>query len=155
MRVVVTGGRDADADELAFLTGQLRRRLLELDVEDVRHERSGLSAPQGAKSGELIAVGALVVSLAPTLLPPVLGLVETWMRSRPVRTVKIEADGRVLELGHASPEQQQRLVEAFLAGAEAGPAAGASTAPATAAITPGADGEAPPTAAPLPGAGSS
>jgi hypothetical protein len=43
-----------------------------------------------------------------------LRLVETWMRNRPVRTVKVDIDGRTLELGHASAEQQRHLVDAFL-----------------------------------------
>nr|WP_237492949.1 hypothetical protein [Streptomyces sp. YIM 132580] len=94
---------------------QLRGRLLELDVEDVRPVRSEADAPEGAKSGELIAAGAMVLSLAPTLFRPVLRVVETWMQNRPVRTVKIEINGHQMELGHASPAQQQRVVEAFLA----------------------------------------
>lgn len=115
MSLVVSGETDVDQEELAQLTAQLRRRILELDVDDVRTARSDEGMPEGAKTGELMAVGTLAVGLAPTVLRPVLRLVETWMQSRPVRTVKVDVDGRVLELGHASPEQQQRLVEAFLA----------------------------------------
>ncbi|MFG2208803.1 hypothetical protein [Streptomyces sp. NPDC048638] len=114
MSLVVSGGIDADQEELDELTSHLRRRLLELDIDDVRPVRPGGDIPEGAKPSELIAVGALAVSLAPMTLRPVLHLVETWMRNRPVRTVKVDVDGRVLELGHATPEQQQRLVEAFL-----------------------------------------
>jgi hypothetical protein len=65
------------------------------------------------------------------VLRPALRLVETWMQNRPVRTVKIEVDGRVLELGHATAQQQQRLVESFLSG------------------TSGADGAGEPSAAPI------
>ncbi|MEV5239071.1 hypothetical protein AB0K89_08155 [Streptomyces cinnamoneus] len=114
MGLVVSGGSDVDQEEVEQLTTQLRRRLLELDVDDVRTARSDGETPEGAKPGELMAVGALAISLAPTVLRPVLRLVETWMQNRPVRTVKIEVDGHVLELGHVSPQQQQRLVEAFL-----------------------------------------
>ncbi|WP_257584870.1 MULTISPECIES: hypothetical protein [unclassified Streptomyces] len=115
IRLMVTGGADVDQEELAYLTGQLRRRLLELEVDDVRGVQPDGDVPEGAKPGALVAVGALVVSLAPTVLRPVLHLVETWMQSRPVHTVKVDVGGRLLELGHASPEQQQLLVEAFLA----------------------------------------
>ncbi|WP_329181824.1 hypothetical protein [Streptomyces sp. NBC_01477] len=114
MRLVVSGHADVDQAELDALTAQLRRRLLELDVDDVRLDRSGETAPEGAKSGEVITVGALAVSLAPVLLRPVLRLVETWMQNRPVRSVTVDVDGRTIELGHASAEQQQRLVDAFL-----------------------------------------
>jgi hypothetical protein len=131
MRLVVSGEADVDQDELDELAAQLRRRLLELDVDDVRVGRSDGTVPEGAKPGELIAVGALAVSLAPAVLRPALRLVETWMQNRPVRTVKIEVDGRVLELGHATAQQQQRLVESFLSG------------------TSGADGAGEPSAAPI------
>ncbi|MFC0600218.1 hypothetical protein [Streptomyces palmae] len=116
IRLTVSGESDVDQEELGELTAQLRRRLLELEVDDVRTVRRDGDVPEGAKPGELIAVGALAVSLAPAVLRPVVRLVETWIQNRPVRTVKIETDGRVLELGHASPEQQQRLVDAFLEG---------------------------------------
>ncbi|MES4892915.1 hypothetical protein [Streptomyces sp. NPDC096012] len=115
LRLVVVGEIDVDQEELDSLTAQLRRRLLEIDVDDVRTVPSGDALPDGAKAGELIAVGALAVSLAPAVLRPALRLVETWMKNRPVKSVKLEMDGRVIELGHVSAEQQQQLIEAFLA----------------------------------------
>ncbi|WP_329352903.1 hypothetical protein OG226_48995 [Streptomyces sp. NBC_01261] len=39
-----------DAEELVTLTLQLRRRLLELDVDDVRLARSDRSAPDATKA---------------------------------------------------------------------------------------------------------
>ncbi|MFL4908380.1 effector-associated constant component EACC1 [Streptomyces sp. MMS24-I2-30] len=115
MRLAVTGAADVDQDELDQLTRELRRQLLELDVADVRVARSDGAVPEGAKPGELIAVGALVVSLAPAVLRPALRLLETWMRNRPVRTVKVDVDGRTLELDHASAQQQQQVLDAFVA----------------------------------------
>jgi hypothetical protein len=114
MRLVVSGEDDVDQEELDELTLHLRQRLLELDVDDVQVGRANGAAPEGSKPGELIAVGTLAVSLAPAVLRPALRLVETWIRNRPVRTVKVDIDGRTLELGHASAEQQRRLVDAIL-----------------------------------------
>ncbi|MHC3470408.1 hypothetical protein ACYF6T_17025 [Streptomyces sp. 7R007] len=114
MCVVLSGEADVDREELDTLTRQLRQRLLELDVDDVRPEAAGEPAPEGAKPGEVVTVGALVVTLAPAVLRPALRLLETWLTSRPVRTVRVEVDGHVLELGHASEEQQQLLTEAYL-----------------------------------------
>ncbi|MGW2718980.1 hypothetical protein [Streptomyces sp. NPDC001492] len=116
MRLVLSGGEELDVEELDSLTRQLRKRLLELDVDDVRVERSDAAPPPGAKPGGLITVGALAVTLAPAVFRPALRVVETWLQNRPVRTVKIEVDGRTLELGQASPEEQRLLVEAFLEG---------------------------------------
>ena len=119
MRLVLSGGDELDQEELEALTAQLRQRLLELDVDDVRVERSGEAPPAGAKPGDIIAVGALAVTLAPAVFRPALRLVETWLKNRPVRTVKVDVDGHTLELGHASPQQQQLLVETFLEGIRA------------------------------------
>jgi membrane-associated two-gene conflict system component 1 (EACC1) len=112
--VELVGTGDTDEEELAYLAGLLRQELLELDVEDVRVARSAAEPPRLAKSGEAIAVGALVVTAAPLLLRQVLKLIDTWLRNRPLRTVKVELDGRSIELSHASREDQQRLIDLFV-----------------------------------------
>jgi hypothetical protein len=114
MRLELSGGDELGQEELESFTAQLRQRLLELDVDDVRMERSDGVPPPGAKSSDLITVGALAVTLAPAVFRPALRVVETWLQNRPVRTVKIDVGGRTLELGHASPDEQRLLVEAFL-----------------------------------------
>ncbi|MFK0295278.1 hypothetical protein ACIQU6_33075 [Streptomyces sp. NPDC090442] len=110
----LTGASDTDPEELSALTEQLRRALLELDVDDVRLARGGAPAPAGAKPAEAIAVGALVVTAAPVLVRQVLNLVDTWLRNRPVRTVTVELDGGKIELTNASREDQGRLIDAFV-----------------------------------------
>lgn len=114
MHLFATGEPDVDDEELDELGRQLRRRLLELDVDDVRAAHSGAGIPVGAKPGEAIALGAFIVSLAPAVLPSVLQLLDTWIQNRPVRSIKVELDGRSIELGDALPEERQRLIEAFL-----------------------------------------
>ncbi|MDC7336414.1 hypothetical protein [Streptomyces lydicus] len=110
----LAGASDTDAEELQSLAEQLRRALMELDVEDVQLARRSAAAPEGAKPGEALAVGALVVTTAPLLVRQVLQLVDTWLRNRPVRSVKVELDGASIELGHASAEDQRRLIDAFV-----------------------------------------
>jgi hypothetical protein len=56
-------GPDAEPDEVAEATAQLRRELLNLDVESVEQLRVG-APPPGAKAVELAALGALVVTVA-------------------------------------------------------------------------------------------
>ncbi|MFH8448800.1 hypothetical protein ACH4CD_06120 [Streptomyces fungicidicus] len=125
MRLVLTGSQDSDQEELDELTLRLRERLLELDVDDVELNRSG-DIPAGAKPVDAIAVGALVVTVAPIALRSVLDLVRTWIETRPVRTVSITLGEDSLELEAVSPAEQQRLIDAFLAarGPEAEPAGG-------------------------------
>ncbi|MFC9230825.1 hypothetical protein ACFTZI_18005 [Streptomyces decoyicus] len=110
----LTGASDTDAEELQSFAEQLRRALLELDVEDVQLARQGGAAPEGAKPGEVIAVGALVVTAVPLLVRQVLQLVDTWLRNRPLRSVTVEIDGDTIELGNASAEDQRRLIDAFV-----------------------------------------
>ncbi|MGW9173684.1 hypothetical protein [Streptomyces decoyicus] len=110
----LTGASDTDAEELQSLAEQLRRALLELDVDNVRLARQGGVAPEGAKPGEVIAVGALVVTTVPLLVRQVLQLVDTWLRNRPLRSVTVEIDGDTIELGNASAEDQRRLIDAFV-----------------------------------------
>ncbi|MEU5666638.1 hypothetical protein [Streptomyces longwoodensis] len=106
---------DTDEDELLQLSSQLRRSLLELDVEDARLARSAGDAPPGAKSGELIAAGAVVVTAVPFILRQVLQLADTWMQNRPVRGIKVELEDRTIELSDASAVERERLIDAFLA----------------------------------------
>lgn len=110
----LAGASDTDAEELQSLGEQLRRALLELDVENVQLARRSAAAPEGAKPGEALAVGALVVTTVPLLVRQVLQLVDTWLRNRPLRGIKVELDGESIELGHASVEDQRRLIDAFV-----------------------------------------
>ncbi|MFE9771752.1 hypothetical protein ACFYOV_08800 [Streptomyces sp. NPDC005931] len=114
MQLVLAGREDSDQEELGRLTLRLRERLLELDVDDVALDRSG-HIPDGAKPVDAIALGALVVTMAPLALRSVLGLVQTWIENRPVRTVSISLGEDTLELEAVSSADQQRLIDAFLA----------------------------------------
>jgi hypothetical protein len=104
---------DSDPVEVDDLTGQLRRRLLELDVENVEPVRSS-DIPAGAKSIDAAAIGALTVTMSPAVISAVIGLVKSWMTDRPVRTAKLTIGGDSIELTHASSADQERLVRMFL-----------------------------------------
>ncbi|MYV98843.1 hypothetical protein GT354_11215 [Streptomyces sp. SID3343] len=118
VRLELMGLPDTDENELRRLRGQLRRSLLELDVADVRLARSSGDVPSGAKSGQLIAAGTLVVTAAPFVLRQVFQLVDTWLKNRPVRGIKVELGGRTIELSDASIAERERLIDAFLASHE-------------------------------------
>jgi hypothetical protein len=77
--------------------------------------RSSGDIHPGAKSGELIAAGTVVVTAAPFILRQVLQLADTWLKNRPVRGIKVELDGRTIELSDASAAERERLIDAFLA----------------------------------------
>jgi hypothetical protein len=105
----------AEADELAELTGQLRRTLLELDVDAVEPVPSG-QAPPDAKAVEALALGGLLVSLANAsgLLGSVVEAIQSWLVGRGPRSVRLELDGDVLEVSGVSSRRQDELVKVWL-----------------------------------------
>ncbi len=114
LTLVVEGRADSDLQELAKLTGQLRRQLLELDVEDVRLLRGG-EIPRGAKIADPVAIGGLLVTLGPAAIQGVVGLAQHWLKDRPVSGIKLTLGGDTIELTNASPEQVEQLTRAFIA----------------------------------------
>lgn len=114
LTVVIERGPDVDLEELDLLSHQLRDELLQLDIEDVEHLREG-TAPPGSKAVDPAAVGAMVVTLAPAVLPGVIGLLQSWLRGRPAAGVKVTLGRDSLELTNATTEQVEQLTRAFLA----------------------------------------
>jgi hypothetical protein len=110
LAVIVDAGPDSDAEQVADLARQLRRQLLELDVEAADLKREGI-APPGTRAGEhAVAFGALLVTLAPTLLSSVVELIKAWA-ARPGRRARIEVGDEEWEIGGLSRADQHRLVQ--------------------------------------------
>jgi hypothetical protein len=105
---------DADPERVDVLTGYLREELLQLDVDDVRRATGG-PPPEGSRSFEVAAIGALLVAASEmaTSLDQIIAVVRKWAGGGP-RTVKITLGGDSLELSNASREQQNELVHAFI-----------------------------------------
>jgi hypothetical protein len=114
LTLAIEGAPDSDAEELARLTGQLRSQLLELDVDRVDLVRGG-QAPPGSKVADPITIGAIIITLAPTVIQAVIGLVQNWHKDHPVSSVKVTLGDDSLELSNASPEQLEQLARAFIA----------------------------------------
>ncbi len=110
----VAVGPDADDEELAQATLQLRRELLELDVEKVEIPPAG-QPPAGSRAVDLAALGSLVVTVAQSqLLGPVVAAVRSWLASSPNRSIKLVLGGDVLELTGVSSNEQRRLTDEWL-----------------------------------------
>jgi len=107
-------GPDADTEEVAEATAQLRRELLDLDVDAVELPPAG-EPPPGTRAVELAALGALVVTVAQSqLLASVVAAVRSWLAISPRRSIKLELGGDVLELTGVSSDQQRRLTDEWL-----------------------------------------
>ena len=111
--LVLEGDFDVRPEELDRITHQLRGDLLRLDVEDAELLAGG-AVPAGAKSPDAVSIGALAVTLSAGVLEAMVLLVTGWLRSRPVRSVKVTLGEDSLELSDAAEADQERLIRAFL-----------------------------------------
>jgi hypothetical protein len=88
--VLALDSTDGDADAIDAEARRLRRELSELDVESVSLATGG-DVPEGAKAADVAALGTLLVTTLPAVLPKLLELVQGWVQRRDGRTVKIHA----------------------------------------------------------------
>jgi hypothetical protein len=104
----------ADAEEVAEAAAQLRRELLDLDVDAVELVRAG-EPPPGTRAVDVAALGALVVTVAQSqVLSHVVAVVRSWLAMSPQRSIKLELGGDALELTGVSSREQQRLTDEWL-----------------------------------------
>ena len=106
-----------DAGDLAELAGWLRGELLDLDVQGV-DRLPGEAVPSGAK-GVADVAGWLLVQLGPEALRAVLAKVADWV-TRNDRVVEVSYGGDTLKLGRATREQQEKIIDGWLARHPAG-----------------------------------
>jgi hypothetical protein len=114
---------NASAEDVDRLTRALRGALLGIDdVEAVRPASAG-PAPEGSKAVGVEALGALLVAVEPTVevVRRVLDVVRSWLghgsaEASSSRTMRVTVNGHTIEL-IPTPDQQQALVEKFLADA--------------------------------------
>jgi hypothetical protein len=112
--IQVALGPGADAEEVAGAAGQLRRELLDLDLDAVEPVRAG-EPPPGTRAVDVAALGALVVTVAQSqVLSQVMAVVRSWLARSPQRSIKLEVGGDALELTGLSSREQQRLTAEWL-----------------------------------------
>lgn len=80
---------DGEPDELYNSTRSLQREVADLNVDSVRPASLG-PAPEGTKSAEALAVGALIVTLAPVVVPALVDLLKTWTARQTATPTKIK-----------------------------------------------------------------
>jgi hypothetical protein len=114
LRILLTE-EEAPTEHLEELAAQLRRELLQLDVDEVSPVKSA-HAPPGSRGWDMAQVGALLVTLnqSAAALGTVVGAVRRWRdRCRVRPTIRLEIDGDVLEIAETSPEQSARAFQLF------------------------------------------
>jgi hypothetical protein len=113
--VQVAVGPDGEAEEVAQAALQLRRELLDLDVDAVEVPGAG-EPPPGSRAVDVAALGALVVNIADSqLLAAVVAAVRSWLAGSSRRSIKLQLGGDALELTGVSSKDQRRLTDEWLA----------------------------------------
>lgn len=113
LTIEIDVGPDAEAAELDEAARQLRRELLDLDVDDVT--RPVETAPAGARGVDVAALGSLLVTAGQSAIGAIAAVLGSWLSRQSQRSVKLQIGEDTIELTDASVEQQQLLLDAFLA----------------------------------------
>jgi hypothetical protein len=106
-------GPDADEEEAAQLTQQLRNSLLDLDVDAVDPIHSAV-APARTKAVEAITLAGLAVTLAPIALKEVMKCIETWLARHDGASISFETNGRKITITGTPSKEQERIVEELI-----------------------------------------
>lgn len=112
IHVIADTGPESDDMERAEGTAQLRRLLLQHGVEEVRLQRDGVRVP-GAKAGDGIVLGALLVTLAPHAFGAVVSAIQAWSARASGRSVEIVEGERSLIASGLSEQEQRELIDDF------------------------------------------
>jgi len=115
LRLNLHTGPEVDVEELEKHTLQLKKELIELDVEAVDFVSAGES-PEKVKAGDPITWGTLLLTLAASggVLTSLISALQSWLTTRDRRSVTLEIDGDKLEVAGISSEEQRRLIDAWL-----------------------------------------
>lgn len=107
-----------DADDVAEVASWLRSELLDMDVLAV--DRLSSDVVPAAAKGVAEVAGWLLVQLGPEGLRAVLAKVADWV-TRNDRVVEVSYGSDTLKLGRATREQQEKIIDSWLARHPAGP----------------------------------
>ena len=114
IRVKIKGDIREDPELLDTYSRRLREEVLELDVDSFDYE-SQADAPKGSK-GVGSAVGDMILSLAPLdyALSGVMGAVQSFVTRNDQCSITLEIGGNMISIDGTLPEEQQKLVDAWI-----------------------------------------
>jgi hypothetical protein len=111
--VAVARDGQTDDDELSSVTADLRRELLDLDVERVDPVES-TDVPEGAKAGVGEVLGWLSAALAAGRGPALVAYLRQWS-TRTRHTIVITYGDESLNLTNATDAQVEKIVDSWTA----------------------------------------
>ena len=111
--VSIGGATSGDFERADEEARRLRTELAEFDVESVEIPAVG-AVPAGAKSAEAVALGSLLVTLLPSVVPKMIEFLQSWALRGNGRTIKIRVtsgDRTVdVEVGTGSEAEVKKLL---------------------------------------------
>ncbi|QFZ19863.1 effector-associated constant component EACC1 [Saccharothrix syringae] len=113
--LVVEPDPDVDPDSADRLARRLRTEVAQLDV-DARLAAAGPS-PEGAKVGDPVALGAVLVALSASggVFPLLVETVRDWLARQAARhRVSLTVDGDTITLEKATAAERRALVDAYV-----------------------------------------
>ena len=112
---VIVNPAENDEDYRDELTRQLVRECEDLDGVMEAGLASAGEAPEGARAGELISIGQIIIEVLPEVLVALIGAVQAWMLRDAGRTTRIKVGGTELEIpAKMGPEEVRKLAERLL-----------------------------------------
>ncbi|VVB64550.1 Uncharacterised protein [uncultured archaeon] len=114
LKLMIDAGPEADQERLEQLTHELRRDLMDLDVDLVEIPKLKGKAPEGTKVVGIAEIGTLLVTLAPSVLSPVISCINTWVSSRKSGEIVIELNGQKLQLKNIPISERQKMFSEFI-----------------------------------------
>ena len=106
------GGDDAELDEF---TRQLKAEVKDLSVDSVEQVSAGTS-PDGTKAADFAAIGQMAVTLAPAIIPPLFGLLKSWVERKPSTpvTVKVKVGKRTAQIEYDPTKTSAKDLDALV-----------------------------------------
>lgn len=108
----VDAGAGSEDEDRAQLAQRLRQDIRELDVDSVDWVRAS-ETPAGAK-GDPATMGALAVTLAPTVITPLMSMLSSWLSRHERASVTVESGGQKIVVTGSPSAEQQQVIEAFI-----------------------------------------
>ncbi|OAR23266.1 hypothetical protein A8W25_27615 [Streptomyces sp. ERV7] len=118
----LTPDEESDAEDTDRLMRRLRAELRELDV-DVLRPVPASELPAGAKGGDPVTVGAIVVALSASggVFTVLIDTLRDWLGRQSARhRISVTIDGDTIELEHATAEERRELIDGFVRRHKAG-----------------------------------
>jgi hypothetical protein len=116
LTVVVEPEEGVDPDELDRMVRRLRAELMDVEVEDVEPVAAE-DAPAGAKAGDPVSLGALMVTLSAAggVFSVLIGTVRDWLgRQSAAQEISVTIDGDTLVLKKSTTRERRTLIDAYV-----------------------------------------